>query len=127
MKNPYGAYKKTAVDTASKEQLLIMLYEGAIKFLKQAIGAMEEKKFEEKGKLIIRAEEIINELMCVLDHDRGGNLSKDLEALYVFMLKTCSEANLENSVEKVKSVIKLLTTLLDGWKVAVNEVRKGIK
>lgn len=123
MKNPYNEYKKTGINTASKESILIMLYEGAIKFLKQAAVAMDEKNIEKKGKLIIKAEEIINELLCVLDHEKGWEISKDLEGLYMFMLRKCSEANLNNSKQDLEVVIKLLETLLSGWRDAIKKLQ----
>jgi len=122
--NPYGfnKYKQTSVTTASKGQVLIMLYEAAIKNCKLAIEAINSKNLAKKGEHIVRTNDIINELSLALDHNVGGNLSRDLERLYVFMVEQITEANINNTTKPLETVIKLLETLIDGWKVAVKEV-----
>ncbi len=123
MSNPYQKYKQTSVLSASKEQILLMLYEGAIKFTKLAILAVEENKIAEKGKNIIRAFDIIVELQATLDHKVGGELSKQLEQLYVFMIEQYTKANIKNEVEPLKVNLKILENLYVGWKQAVDKIK----
>ncbi|MBN8536256.1 MAG: flagellar export chaperone FliS [Deltaproteobacteria bacterium] len=123
MKNAYQKYKASSVQTASKEKILLMLYEGAIKFTKLAIKAMEEKKIADKGYNIGRAYDIIMELNNTLDHKVGGEISQKLEALYVFMMKQYTEANFKNQVEPLKNNLKIIDNLYQGWIGAVEKMK----
>ncbi len=78
MNNPYSKYQRTQVTTASNEKILLMLYEGAIRFCRHAHKAMEEKNIAEKGKFISKATAILSELMATLDFKVGGQLAVDL-------------------------------------------------
>ena len=122
MANPYAKYKQASVMTASREQILLMLYEGAIKFTKIAINAMEEKRIAERGTNILRAYDIIMELHTTLDHKVGGDLSKQLADLYLFMMDQYTKANIKSDVEPLKSNLKILENLYDGWKQAIEKI-----
>ncbi len=125
--NNFGAnqYKKAQITTASRGQVLLLLYEAAIKYVKKATAAIQKKDIAAKGAAIIKAHDIINELMNSLDHNIGGNIARDLERLYNFMTEQLIQANLENSADKLTAVQKLLETLHEGWKGAVEQVNKG--
>jgi flagellar protein FliS len=123
MTNPYKQYQKTQVVTASREKILLMLYEGAIRFTKQARVAMNDKKIAEKGKAISKATAILSELMATLDFKIGGQLAQDLENLYIFMIDKLIEANVHNKVECLDDVEKLLNTLYTAWKDVVENPR----
>ncbi len=123
MTNPYKQYQKTQVVTASREKILLMLYEGAIRFTKQARIAMIDKKIAEKGKAISRATAILSELMATLDFKVGGQLAQDLENLYIFMIDKLIEANVNNKPECLDDVEKLLNTLYSAWKDVVENPR----
>ncbi len=123
MSNPYSQYQKTQVTTASREKVLLMLYEGAIRFTKHASAAMRQKKVAEKGKYISKATAILSELMATLDFKAGGQLAVDLENLYVFMIDKLIEGNIKNDVECLDSVEKLLMTLYEAWKDIVENPR----
>lgn len=125
----YGAksYKQMSITTASPTQILIMLYEGAIQNVKKAIIAIEQKNLADKGKYIGKAHDIINELTVSLNHEVGGQVAKDLERLYNFMVGQLLKANVENTHEPLLAVQKNLETLLDGWKIAVTQFQKEAK
>ena len=125
MKNAYQKYKTTSIQSASKEKLLLMMYEGAIKFTKLAIQAAEEKKIADRGMNIGRTYDIIMELNNTLDHRVGGEISKNLEQLYMFMTDRLTKANLSGSPEPLREVLKLLETLYDGWAKAVEQLKKN--
>ncbi len=127
MGNNYGAnqYKVTAVTTANRGQLLIMLYEAAIKNVKKATESIQKKDLTAKGMAIGKAHDIINELMNTLDFNVGGKIAEDLERLYNFMAEQLIKANTENVSEPLQVTQKLLETLLDGWKGAVEQLGKG--
>jgi flagellar secretion chaperone FliS len=124
MGNPYQQYKKTSILSASKEQILLMLYEGAIKFTKLGIQAAEQKHIAERGKNILRAYDIVMELNATLDHKVGGELSKQLEQLYTFMMDQYTKANISGDPEPLKANVKILENLYDGWKQAIDKLKK---
>ncbi len=122
-------YKNMQITTANRGQILIMLYEAAIKNCKHAIIAIERKDILTKGKMIGKTMDIVNELNNSLDHKVGGKVSADLEQLYNFMNELLTKANIENKAEHLHEVAKLLGTLLEGWKGAVAAVNSqgGLK
>jgi len=124
MSNPYQKYKTTAVQSASREKILLMLYEGAIKFTKLAIKACDEKKIAERGYNIGRAYDIIMELNNTLDHKIGGEISKNLESLYIFMMGQYTKSNISGDPVPLKSNLKMLETLHQGWIQAVEKLKK---
>ncbi len=119
----YSAYQKTNVTTAKKEDILLLLYEGCIKFVRIAKLKMAEKKIGEKGMNISKALAIISELINTLDHEKGGQLSADLEALYMFMMDKLIEANIQNKSEDIEVVEKLLVTLHEAWEDVIKNPR----
>lgn len=125
--NQYGAkaYHKTSIETASKEKILLMLYEACIRHLKRCKLAMEQKNYAEKGVALGKAQDILNELSNSLNHELGGDLSKQLEGLYLHMFQETTKANIENDPKKVDHCIKLMETLYEGWKGAVESLKPG--
>lgn len=124
MKNAYQKYKTNSVQTASREKILLMLYEGAIKFTKLAVKAMDEKKIADKGHYIGRAYDIVMELNNTLDHKVGGDISKNLEALYIFMMDQYTKANFKNETKPLQENIKILENLYEGWQAAIEKIKK---
>ncbi len=124
MGNQYNKYKQTSVLSASREQILLMLYEGAMKFTKLAIQAIENKQIAERGQNIIRAFDIILELQATLDHKVGGELAGQLEQLYVFMMDQYTKANIKGDAEPLRANLKVLENLYEGWKGAIDKMKK---
>jgi len=126
MADNYGAnqYKQTSIKTANRGQLLIMLYEAAIRNIKKAAAALEKKDLVEKGATIGKVHDIIMELLNTLDFDAGGNIARDLESLYNFMIEQLVKANIENNKEPLRVVQKLLESLLGAWREAVIQVNR---
>ncbi len=125
----YGAksYKSTSIQTATPEQVLLMLYEGAIKATKLAKLAIEKKNMAEKGKQIGKVHDILMELSNTLDHSKSPDVSGQLSSLYDFCIAQLFKANMENDANSLDSVVKVLTTLYEGWVSAVQEIRKTAK
>src|SRR5690606_13387069 len=90
-----GAYKKTSVQTASKEQILLMLYQAAIKNCKKANEAIEQKQIAQKGEYIGKFQDIVIELQNSLDMEVGGDVAKELSSLYDFMMYSSTQANIK--------------------------------
>jgi flagellar protein FliS len=118
-------YKQMAIKTANRGQLLLMLYEAAIQNVKKAAIALEKKEIATKGVCIGKAHDIINELLNTLDHEVGGDIARDLERLYNYIIEQLVKANMENSVQPLLAVEKLLDTLLVAWRQAVDQVNRG--
>ena len=124
MSNPYQKYKQTSVQSASREKILLMLYEAAIKFTKLAVKASEEKRIADRGMNIGRAYDIIMELNNTLDHKVGGEVASNLEQLYMFIMEKYTRANITGDPEHLKSCIKILENLYQGWQGAIEKIKK---
>ena len=111
-----GAYQQVAIGTQSKGRLIVMLYEGAIKFLKLAIQELEAQNHVAKGQHINRAQDIINELNAVLDMEAGGEIAQNLRKLYLFANRRLSEANAKRDPQMIREVVTLLEELNQSWK-----------
>jgi flagellar protein FliS len=114
--NGIGAYQQTAIGTQSKGRLIVMLYDGAIKFMKLAIREIEAGNYAAKGRYINRAQDIINELNAVLDMDSGSDISQNLRKLYLFMNRRLSEANAQRDPQMIQEVITLMEELNQSWR-----------
>ena len=116
--NPYArpqAYRETSVMTASPEQLVVMLYDGAGRFLRQAEGAMNgDGTWLQASQKLSRAEAIIDELLATLDMD-AGEIAERLQAIYVFCKTRLIEARLERDPGRVDQVARLLAELREAW------------
>lgn len=125
MKAAYQKYKTTSVQSASKEKILLMLYEAAIRFTKVAIVAAEEKKIADRGMNIGRAYDIVLELNNTLDHKVGGDVAKNLEQLYMFITDQYTQANITGDPKYLRDALKVLETLYEGWVKAVEQIKKA--
>lgn len=126
MGNRANQYKQTAVTTASPGQVLIMLYEAAIKYVKKASECIDKKDIAGKGTFIGKTHDILNELTNTLNFEVGGDVAKELERLYNFMISRLIKANMENNKNDLLTIQKLLETLLEGWRGAVEKTNKGV-
>jgi flagellar secretion chaperone FliS len=112
--NAPQAYRANAVLTASPEQLVVMLYDGAIRFLRQAEALFEEGVWPQAIERIGRAQVIVDELLCTLNMD-AGELPQRLESIYVFCGAHLREARLHKDVVRVRQVAQLLGDLREAW------------
>ncbi len=120
----FGAYKKTSVKTSSKEQILLMLYQSAIKSCKKAIEAIERKDVPAKGEHIGKLQDIVVELNNALDFEVGGDIAKELSALYDYILFASTQANIKIDKAPLTGCLNVLNTLYEGWVEAVKVVKK---
>ena len=118
-----GAYKKTSVETASKEQILLMLYQAAIKNCKKGIEAIEQKNTSKKGEYIGKLQDIVVELSNSLDFEVGGEVAKELASLYDYILYSSTQANIKIEKSHLEGCLKVLNTLYDGWTEAVKNIK----
>lgn len=122
--NGYGKYKKSSIESANKEKVLLLLYEGAIRFIKQAKEANEQKNIALRGEMIGRAYDIVMELCSTLDFKIGGEISKNLEQLYIYVLEELTRANITGDSKHFDNSLKILSILYDGWVQAIASIKK---
>ena len=122
------AYFQTNVSTADQGRLLIMLYDGALKFLQQAREKMLVKDYAAKGILISKVIDIINELAGSLNMEKGGSLATNLNNLYLLCSARLLQANLKLDVKALDSVVKILEGLRSAYAEILNkpEVKKAV-
>jgi|SRR5215208_3485033 len=109
------AYRDSSVLTAPPERLVVMLYDGAHRFLFQAAHAMRSGDISQTNNRMQRAEAIISELRGTLNHEKGGEVAGRLEAIYDFCQRHLLEARLKKDPQRVEQVMKLLGELRDAW------------
>ncbi len=125
--NGYSQYQNNSIQTASREQILLMLYDGAIRFSKQAKVSIEADDMATKGKYIGKTIAIISEFSNSLDHDIGGEMAENLDALYQFMISELSKANVKNDSDPVDTVCTMLCELRATWAEAIEINNSGIQ
>jgi flagellar secretion chaperone FliS len=115
-KAAHKLYQTVQVTTTDKGRLLLMMYEGAIKFLKQSKLGLEAGDVAKFCKYLSKAQAIIAELMNTLDFEKGGQIAKDLERLYDFILFYLTEANLYKDLKRIDTSIELITTIYTAYR-----------
>jgi flagellar protein FliS len=118
------AYKNTQLTTSDPGTVLLALYQGAIDALRNAADHASAGNMAEKGRYVLRANDIINQFLVSLDFSVGGDLAQNLADLYNHMLDQILIGNLNNDGQKFQNVAALLGTLKEGWEVAVADQRK---
>lgn len=122
-----GAYKKTSIQTASKEQILLMLYQAAIKNCKKAIESIEVRDVAKKGEFIGKFQDIIIELHNSLDFEVGGDVATELSSLYDYLLYSSTQANINIDKTPLEGCLGVLNTLYSGWSDAIKSLKAQAK
>ncbi len=124
-KNPYGkrdfAYKKSKVTTNDPVTLVILLYDGAIRFLTIAEKALENNDYEKVNFSLLKAKDIISELIASLNLDQKTELVENLRNLYNYMYERLLDANIEKNKEYILEVKKLLKDVREAWDLILKE------
>ncbi len=121
MKAGYQKYQEMQVNTADNKQLLLMLIQGAIKFLKQAQKSIQEENTEGAHNYIVRVQEIVIELMGSLDMEQGGEIASKLFALYEYMHYQLVIANRDKDPELLQEIEEMFREFLDTWSQVEDE------
>jgi len=111
-----NSYNQMNVNIDRPEKLILMLYEGALRFANFAKKAINEGNIEDKVKYIIKTSNIFIELLNSLDFEKGGDIAYYLNGLYAYQLELLAKANLENKPEYLDDVIRVLKGLIEAWK-----------
>jgi len=113
-------YREVAAQTSSPAKLVVMLYEGAIRFLRESISAIEARDLDRKRHAIDRAVAILQHLESTLNMDRGLELAADLATLYSYILSRILEGSAKLETAPLEEAIKLLNVLLGGWEAVAS-------
>ena len=121
--NAISTYRETRVKTASQGQLIIMLYDEAVKHLDRGLelldlnnrGKKNPGNIEKISKSILKAQEIITELTVSLDFEQGGEIAKNLFSLYTWFNKELLESNIHQDIKRITAVRNLLSELRSAW------------
>ena len=116
----YQVYQQNAVQTAPPEKLVLMLYDGCLRFLQGARKALEEKEIQNVNNNLVKAQAIINELMANVD--KGvGEIGENLVLLYDYMYRKLVEANVKKDAEAIAEVEILVRELRETWHQAITK------
>ena len=121
--NAAAAYKNNSIQTASKAELTLMLYEGAIKFCNIALMAIEKNDMEQAHTNIVKAQKIIVEFRCTLDFKYP--VAKDFDVVYEYIYRRLVEANLKKDPEILGEALKYIREMRDTWKEVMKANKAG--
>ena len=113
---------KTRVMTATPEELHLMLYDGAVKFANQARDAIDARNIEDSYNLLVRAQNIVLELLSGLKHDLAPELCSKQAALYNFIYRRLVDANLHKDVSGIDDAIKILNYCRETWTLLIEKI-----
>ena len=123
--NAYNQYKENSINTASPEELTLMLYNGLIKFIMRGIDSIEKKNIQEANTNIIRAQDIVQEFINTLD--MRYEISKNLVSIYDYLLRRLIDANITKDKEILEEVLGFAKVLRYTWEEAMKLSKKQIK
>lgn len=118
----YQTYQRNKFETASPHKLILMLYEGLLRFGNQTIYMIEENNIASTNSSIQKMQDILYELITVLNIEQGGEIAKNLKNLYLYMIEQLVQANVAKDTDKVKEVMSLITDIKTAWE----EIGKGV-
>ncbi len=121
MQNPYAQYNRSKILTASPAELILMLYEGSIKFCNIAIMAIEHNEIEKAHTNIIRVQKIIDELRATLDMKYP--VAQDFDRIYTYLLQRLLQANMKKDKEILEEIARHLRSVRDTWKEVMRIVK----
>lgn len=110
----HAAYQQGQVGSASPLRVVVLLYEGAVRFARQALESFDDPAI--RGQALGRTHRIVLELLTALDYDKGGEIATNLDNLYHYVLEELTRSNLEHDRAALQSVLGVLDTLLAGWR-----------
>ena len=120
--NPYANYKQQSMQTKSPGELTLMLYDGCLKFIKRADKAIDEKNIEVKNLNLIKAQNIIRELMVTLKMDVA--VAENMMQMYDFILSRLVDANMNNDKQALKEAEMFVVDFRDTWKEVIKVDRQ---
>jgi flagellar protein FliS len=114
------AYRQTEARSRSPLELVVMLYDGAVRFVGEAIDADGRREIARRGQAISKTIAIVGELQSTLNTDSGGQVAADLDRLYGYIQQRLLDVTMKKDAAALAEVQKLLTTLRDAWSQIAN-------
>ena len=111
----YRAYHQTSVQTSDQLTLIVMLYDGMLRYLRKAHTCIEVQDIEGAHNYLMRSKDIVNELLSTLRVEKSGEVGGNLRDLYLYMFRRILEANLNKDPQPVQDVLRIAGTLRQGW------------
>jgi flagellar protein FliS len=116
----HDAYRANAVETASPEQLTLMCYDGALRFMRRAAAALESGDLATASNATGRAQAIVNELNVTLDMEAGGEIARNLRDLYLFVNRHLTAGVSSREVQHIRECMDIVGGLREAWSQAMN-------
>lgn len=124
LNNPYEKYKKTSINTASPQELVLMLYDGGVRFIEQGKLFIKNKKLDKANDSIYKAQLVVDELIAGLDMNNGGEIAVRLNLLYDYMKRRLIDANMKKDTDILDEVEGMFKELRETWKEAMKLAKK---
>lgn len=118
--NAYNVYKNNSVNYSSKEQLLLMLLDGAVRFSKIARQAIVDKDAKKAHEFLVKTQNIFYELIITLDVSKAGDWGQNMANVYEFIVRRLIDANIKKDVNIIDEVIPLIEDIKETWNEAYN-------
>ena len=123
--NPYQQYRATKVQTAGSVDLVVMLYQGAVKFIRLGIDAIERDDAKVAHDSLVRAQDIIVELLGSLNREEGGQIATQLSSVYDYCFRRLILANVKKDTEPAREVLRILRDLGTAWQQIALQQRQA--
>jgi flagellar protein FliS len=108
-------YRKSSIGSASPLQLVVMLYDGALRFMEAGKHAMLKKDVFAQNEALTKAERIVSELLATLDMNQGGEVAKNLLSIYTYVYNQLVTANIEDKPELIDECVAIMSDLRESW------------
>ncbi len=118
-------YSETHLTSSSPQETVLMLYDGVIRFLKDAAREITGENITAKIHLLEKVEKIVEYLQSCLDKENGGEIADNLDNLYDYILIRLTEANLNNDLAKLEEIVNLVYAVREGWASVCEAAKKG--
>lgn len=118
----YQAYQKNKYDTASPHKLIALLYDAAATNIERALKAIDQNMGQDASQFILKAQDIVSELMACLNLEQGGEIANNLKDLYFYMIKQLVQANIRKDKEILLEVSGYILSLREAWQQIGKEV-----
>ncbi|MEX2242503.1 MAG: flagellar export chaperone FliS [Fimbriimonadaceae bacterium] len=118
-------YRKSSISAASPLQLVVMLYDGALRFMEAGKHAMAKGDTYSQNDNLTKAERIVTELLSTLDMTQGGQVAENLFSLYTYVYDCLVEANIEDKPEKIDECVQIFSDLRESWVELERTLREG--
>jgi len=127
MQNRLNAYRETHIKTASQGKIIIMLYDESLRQLDSAIRLLKDntREYDKVNSAILRAQDMVTELMVSLDFEKGGDIAQGLYSLYMFFNQQMMQANMKKDADMLSTVRGQLNELRTAWDQVVNKAQNG--